>query len=190
MKFLTNIIVGAIVGGIGVYFTLDWQEENIVYSLSAPAKFGNINYQNLNISNTGWNPAVNVKIFVNHSGVSFDNAQSTTTLKNIGSEKNGLASIERLRRDETVTVSLAYKGDPLFGNDIKISSDRSIAELIENESGEYLPTWASILLTFFGITFVVGILASIAIPSYNSYIQAAKEAQEKAKQEAEQKNGL
>ena len=184
MKFLSTIIAGAIVGALGVYFTLDWQEEKLIYSITSPAKFGEINYQNITLTNTGWNPAVNIKIFIEHPSIKFSNAQSKTTLKDLSAEKNGVASIERVRRDETVVVSLAYKGQPLFGTELIISSDRSIAEQVESEGKEYLPVWASMLLAFFGITFVVGILSAIAIPAYKGYIETAKKAQA-AKKNAE-----
>lgn len=73
MKFITTIISGVIVGALGVYFTLDWQEENLIYSVTAPAKFGEIIYQNIEIENTGWNPAVNIKVYVDHPNIGFSN---------------------------------------------------------------------------------------------------------------------
>ena len=42
MKFLTTIITGIIVGAFGIYFTLDWQEESLEFSITSPAKFGEI----------------------------------------------------------------------------------------------------------------------------------------------------
>lgn len=176
MKFLATIISGLIVGGLGVYFTLDWQEEKLNYSITSPAKFGEINYQNINIVNTGWNPAINVKVYINHPNIKFANIQSKTTLKDLSSEKDGIASIERVRRDEIVTISLAYEGQPLFGNEIKVASDRSIATHVEIDSEEELPTWATVIFIVLGFWFTLGILASISIPAYREYRKKALEA--------------
>jgi hypothetical protein len=176
LKFLSTIITGAIVGALVVYFTLDWQEEKLIYSITTPAKFGEINYQNVTLTNTGWNPAVNIKLFIEHPNINFSNAQAKTSLKDLSIEKNGIASIERVRRNESVVISLAYKGQPLFGTEITISSDRSIAELVESEGKEYLPVWATLLLAFFGITFFIGLLSAITIPAYKDYVERAKKA--------------
>jgi hypothetical protein len=73
LKFLSTIITGVIVGALGVYFTLDWQEEKLEYSISAPAKFGEINYQNVTLKNTGWNPAINIKVHITHPQINFSN---------------------------------------------------------------------------------------------------------------------
>jgi hypothetical protein len=179
LKFLSTIITGAIVGALVVYFTLDWQEEKLIYSITTPAKFGEINYQNITITNTGWNPATNINIHIEHPDINFKNTQSKTTLKNLSKEKNGIASIERIRRDESVIISLAYTGQPLFGAQITVSSDRSIAEHVDNESGDDFPGWAMSLLAYMGIAWIIGALAATAIPAYNSYIKAAKLAKEK-----------
>ncbi len=181
MKFLPTIISGVVIGVSAAYFALDWPEEELIYSLTSPAKFGEINYQNITLTNTGWNPAINLKVFIEHPNIKFSNAQSKTTIKDISIEKNGIAGIERIRRDESVVISLAYEGQPLFGSEITISSDRSIAEQVEAEDKEYMPMWATSLLIFFGITFIVGLLASIAIPAYQGYIKAAQAAEKNTK---------
>ena len=174
MKFISTIIAGVLVGALGVYFTLDWQEEKLIYSLTTPAKFGKISYQNITITNSGWNPAINIKLYIEHPNISFSTVQSKTTLKNLSADENGIASIERVRRDESIVISLAYEGQPLFGNEITISSDRSIAEQIEIEGKEYMPSWFSALIFLFGAFFMIGILSAIAIPAYNGYIKQAK----------------
>lgn len=184
MKFITTIITGAIVGVLVVYFTLDWQEENLIYSLTAPAKFGEINYQNIHITNTGWNPAVNIKAYIDHPNIKFKNIQSKTSLKDLSAEKNGIASIERIRRDESVTISLAYKGQPLFGTEIKIASDRSISEQVEIDDKSYWPTWVTAIGSLLAFWLTIGILAGISIPAYKDYIKRAKE-HEAAKKEQE-----
>ncbi len=183
MKFLSTVIASILVGALGVYFTLDWPEEKLIYSITTPAKFGEISYQNITITNTGWNPAVNIKLFIDNPNIKFTNVQSKTTLKDLSTEKDGIASIERVRRDESVVVSLAYEGQPLFGNEIIISSDRSIAKQVEIEGKEYLPVWASVLLTMFGALFFIGLISSISIPAYRGYLEAAKK--EEANKSAE-----
>lgn len=181
MKFLATIISGVVVGALGVYFTLDWQEENLNYSVTSPAKFGNINYQNITIENTGWNPATNVKVYIDHPNIKFSNIQSKSSLKDLSQEKDGIASLERVRRDEVVTISLAYEGQPLFGSEVKIASDRSIAKHVEMDNDNDLPAWANTLLFVLGFWFTLGLLASIAIPSFRDYRKRAREAQEASK---------
>lgn len=176
MKFITTIIAGVIVGAIGVYFTLDWQEEKLEFSITAPAKFGEVNYQNITLANKGWNPAVNIKLYIDHSGISFSNVQSSASLKDLSEEKNGISSIERIRRDESLIFSIAYKGQPLFGNEVKIASDRSIALQIENEIQYNVPLWMQVSLGLFSFFFVVGLLSSIAIPQYQKYVKRVEEA--------------
>lgn len=181
MKFISTIITGAIVGAFGVYFTLDWQEEKLRFSITNPAKFGEINYQNITLSNSGWNPAINVKLYIDHPNIKFENLQSSSSLKDISAEKNGLASIERVRRDESIVFSLAYKGQPLFGTEVKIVSDRSIAEQKEQSSdGEinWLNIAGIVLLTWFA----VGVIGGISIPAYRDYTKRAKEAAAKAQE--------
>jgi len=56
--FLT--ILSFILGISGTLYTINWQDEKVVYELSDFAKFGDITYQNLRIKNEGWNPATNV----------------------------------------------------------------------------------------------------------------------------------
>ncbi|MFP3758627.1 hypothetical protein SB751_32610, partial [Cupriavidus sp. SIMBA_020] len=60
MNTIIGFISGVIVCALSVYFTLDWQEEKLEYSISSPALFGATNYQTLTIQNSGWNPAENL----------------------------------------------------------------------------------------------------------------------------------
>jgi hypothetical protein len=131
LKPFIAFISGLIVCALGVYFTLDWQEEKIRFSISSPAKFGEINYQNFILQNTGWNPAKNLKIKVKHPSLTFKNLQSESPIKELQGSKGELVYIDRLRRDETVVISLAYKGSPLTSKSIIVTSDRSIAESID-----------------------------------------------------------
>lgn len=180
MKFLMTIFSGVIVGAFGVYFTIDWQEEKLKYAVSAPAKFGDINYQNIIISNDGWNPAVNVKMYVEHDDVTLDRAQSSTTFEPLLDERNGIAQLGRVRRGESVVFAFAYTGKPFSGSDVKIVSDRSIASLIELDAETELPFWASTLLWILGSFFIIGILSSITLPAYQDYVKRAQAANKAA----------
>lgn len=66
LKLFASIASGIAIGVTGTLITLNWQEEKLRYELSAPAVFGEILYQNLRLSNDGWNPATNVKVFLTH----------------------------------------------------------------------------------------------------------------------------
>lgn len=173
MKFISTIIAGVIVGALGVYFTLDWQEEKLKFSVTDPAKFGDVTYQNITLVNSGWNPAVNIKIYIDHPDIKYSNVQSSTSLKDLSSEKNGIASIERIRRSEAITIAVVYEGQPLFGNEVKIASDRSIAVQIENDSEGGLSAWTASFLALLGLWFGIGIVASISIPAYRDYKKRA-----------------
>lgn len=102
MKFIATIIAGAIVGALGVYFTLHWQEESLTFAITPPAKFGEINYQNITLTSDGWDPATNIKLYISHPNIKFNNLQSSASLKDISSDKDALAGVERVRRDESV----------------------------------------------------------------------------------------
>ena len=166
-------------GALGVYFTLDWQEEKLKFSITDPAKFGDVSYQNITLVNSGWNPAVNIKVYIDHPSIKNSNVQSSTSLKDLSSEKNGIASIERIRRNEAITIAVAYEGQPLFGNEVKIASDRSIAIQIENDSEEGVSAWMAAFFAFLGLWFAIGIIASVSIPAYRDYKKRAQEAAEK-----------
>jgi hypothetical protein len=176
MRFLTTVVAGAIVGALGVYFTMDWQEEKLGFSITAPARFGDIHYQNIILVNDGWNPAVNVKLYIDHPAIRFDNVKSAVALADISGETNGIASIERVRRDESVVFSMAYTGRPLLGTEVRIVSDRSIAELRDAPTDAELPVWAAIVIWVLGSFFAIGLVSSIAIPAYQDYVKRAKEA--------------
>lgn len=179
LKFLLTVVAGIIVGAAGVYFTLDWQEEKLEYSITEPAKFGDINYQNITLSNAGWNPAVNVKVYIDHPGISFENIQAGVSLKSMSDEKNGIPEIERVRRDESLVLSLAYSGEPLFGSEVKIASDRSIAKQLEAEAKTEMPLWGKVALWLLGGFFALGVLSAIMIPAYQDYKKRAQEVKDR-----------
>jgi hypothetical protein len=131
MNTIIGFISGVIVCALSVYFTLDWQEEKLEFSISSPAVFGDINYQNLTIQNSGWNPAENLDINIKHQTITFKNIQSDTNLIELKNTKKGIATLNRLRRDETIIISIVYEGSPLILDNIKITSNRSIAKAVD-----------------------------------------------------------
>jgi hypothetical protein len=134
LNTIIGFILGVILCALGVYFTLDWQEEKLEFSISSPAKFGKTNYQNLTLQNIGWNPAENLNVIISHPTITFINIQSDAALKELKNDKNGIANLNRLRRDETVVISLVYEGIPLTSDNIKVTSNRSIAKPVEVNS--------------------------------------------------------
>jgi hypothetical protein len=172
LKSFIAFISGLIVCALSVYLTLDWQEEKLTFSISSPAKFGEINFQNLTLQNTGWNPAVNLKVFVEHPSINFKNIQSDSTLKELAGDKSGLTYIDRIRRDETIIISFAYEGSPLTVSSVKVTSERSIAEAIDINDKN------SLLLNF---NKLIAILTSIlsgalmAILYFNQQLKKQKE---------------
>jgi hypothetical protein len=174
LKTIITIITGAVVGALTVYFTLDWQEEKITFSITPPAKFGDINYQNITLVNDGWNPAENLKIYIEHAEITFANIQSSSSLSDLSPEINGIASLDRIRRDESLVISLAYKGQRLLGNEIKIASDRSIALQTQSDNSASTNWWKIAFLSSVGVWFI-GIFSAIAIPAYQNYKKLAEE---------------
>jgi hypothetical protein len=155
---------------LGVYFTLDWQEEKITFSISPPAKFGEINYQNFILHNSGWNPAENLKLKVKHPSLTFKNLQSDSPIKELPGVKGELVFIDRLRRDETVVISLAYKGAPLTNQSIIVTSDRSIAKSIDLSVKSDTPL--SIIIKWL-TTFLSGVVLTLVY--IKTYIAKTKE---------------
>jgi hypothetical protein len=172
-KFLATIISGAVVGAIGIYLTLVWQQEQVVYSVTPPAKFGEIIYQNLSISNEGWDPATNIDIYINNQNISFTELQSQSPLTQPAEPKNSTAQLDRVRRNETITISIAYKGTPLTQENVKITSDRSVASYKSVEPNTKMPLWAVVTLWVTGLYMFLTLYAivSIAIPAYKGYVK-------------------
>lgn len=184
MKSVAKMIPAFLVGILVTYYGLNLQEEDLKYSITSPAKFGEINYQNIKIHNSGWNPAINIKIHINHPGIKYNNIRSESSLMRQINRNRGLATLQRIRRDEIVTLSLAYKGEILSGDNIKIVSDRSIARIVESEtnSDELIPSWlylfALYLFALIGMIFatvlIVGVATAIASASKESGASGSK----------------
>ena len=176
MKFFTTILSGVIAGALGVYFTLDWQEEKVGFILDQPAQFGDITYQSLRIRNSGWNPATNVLLFVKHPSIRNSNVKATSGFRAYVGEENALGVIERIRRNEEIVVSFSFKGTPVATRDIIFKSDRSVASPIEKS--DWVFNWP----TFFmgaGVFFVVFVFFGVFISAYQDYPKKSKDAAEK-----------
>lgn len=128
-KHLVTLVSGIIVGVSATLITVHWQEEELRFELSNPATFGEVIYQNLRIANDGWNPASNVKVFLNHPSIKPRHVQATPTFNLSVDEPNFLGGYDRIRRGETVTVAFSYKGPAINASMLNIKSERSIARL-------------------------------------------------------------
>lgn len=180
-KFMLSIITGIIIGAAGLYLTLDWQEEKMIYKLSEPAQFGEITYQNMQISNNGWNPATNVIIYLSHPSIKQGNIRTNPEFNIEVKEKNAVGGFNRIRRDESVTITFAYKGQTVEPSILSIKSDRSIAKYQAKE--DWKINFSSILVGIAGFivtTFFIGMVAAIVIPNYLSYKKRALEHAEKS----------
>lgn len=161
-----------LIGAVGTYFTTNFPEEKVVFSLSAPAHFGDIIYQNLRITNLGFNPATNVVLSINSPDIKTSNIQSSSQLNMTSTKDRLTGKIERIRRNESITVSFSYTGPELTPAAISIKSDRSIASFSEEQ--KWSLDWTSL---FIGFAFwLVIILPMILIPAYREYKRRAFEA--------------
>ena len=175
-KFIFSIVSGIIIGVAGLYFTLNWQDEKLYYKLSEPAKFGEITYQNMQISNSGWNPATNIIVYLSHPSIKEDNIRTNPEFNMKTTEKDSVGGYNRIRRDETVTVTFAYKGQILNPSHISIKSDRSIAQYQAKDEWEFnLSSVIIVIAGFILIFFFIGIVAAIAIPNFLAYKKRAQE---------------
>lgn len=165
-KLVVYIVSGIVIGVAGTLIAVNWQEEKLRFELSNPATFGEIVYQNLRIVNDGWNPATNVKVFLNHPSVRPRHARSTPNFNISFDEPNALGGYDRLRRGESVTVAFSFKGQPVSPSQVSIKSDRSVARPVARDGG------GIDLFSFF-----LGILAwlalTLAIPGYQQYKKLA-----------------
>lgn len=173
MKFLMTIVSGIIVGSVGLYFTLDWQEEKIVYLLDQPAQFGDITYQSLRIRNAGWNPATNVLVILNHSSIKAENVKATSGLREYSGVEKAIGVIERIRRDEEIVLSFSFAGVPLASRDVEIKSDRSVASVIESSDWSF--NWPTFFLGT-GVCFVGFAFLGVFIQAYQDYKKRAERA--------------
>jgi hypothetical protein len=162
LKLIFTFILGVVTCALGVYFTLDFSEEKLEYSISSPAQFGDVNYQNITLYNIGWNPAEKLDVFITHPIITFKNIKSDINLKPLSGLKNGIATFDRLRRDEAVILSIVYDGIPLVSDKIKITSNRSIAKPRDvNDKSIFMSYFAkisSIITTILSVLLMIVLL--------------------------------
>lgn len=168
LKHLLSIASGILVGVAGTLITLNWQEEKLKFELGYPATFGEIVYQNLKITNDGWNPATNLKVFLKHPAVRARNVQSTPAFNLNADEPNLLGGFDRLRRAETVTVTFSFQGAPIEARELSIKSDRSVARPLARDGTVFDPP--SILL---GV--LIGMLTALAYPRVHDLLHRLRE---------------
>lgn len=156
LKLFASIASGIAIGVTGTLITLNWQEEKLRYELSAPAVFGEILYQNLRLSNDGWNPATNVKVFLTHPTIRSRDVRSNPPFNLAVEEPEALGGYDRIRRGETVTITFSHKGPPIEPRMLSIKSDRSVARPLAADGRGF-----DILSFLFGIAAAVTLAAIV-----------------------------
>lgn len=175
MKFIFTVLSGIIVGMVGLYFSLDWKEEKLIYTLTEPAVFGTMSFQNLEIRNEGFDPATNVKLYIPKKSLDSKQIELVAKFDLNGDGQSNVGGLERIRRGERVLVSLTAKSGSLSSSDISIKSDRSIATFA-------LPNvWSFDAKSFWfgvgaGFMLLIFVSTGIALPAYKEYQKRAREA--------------
>jgi hypothetical protein len=173
MKFFPSILSGIIVAIVGLYFSSDWKEERLVYTLSEPATFGVISFQNLEIRNDGFDPATKVIISISKKAQDAKQIEFAAKFDLNGDKQSVGGGFERIRRGERILVSLTSKAGPISLDDLSIKSDRSIAAFS-------LPNaWSFDMKSFWigaGAFFMFVMLMGIAVPAYKEYQRKARAA--------------
>jgi hypothetical protein len=165
LRLALSILSGIVIGVAGTLITLNWQEEKLRFELGLPATFGEIVYQNLAISNDGWNPATNVKVFLKHPGVGARNVQSAPAFNLDAAEPELIGGYDRLRRGETVTITFSFKGAPIEARTLSIKSDRSVARPMVRDS-------AGIDVLSLTLGVLIGVLLTMGSPAIHNLLHA------------------
>ena len=184
LKFLFTMISSLAIGIFGTLYTINWQEEKLVYELGEIAQFGDVTYQNIRVRNEGWNPATNVSIQLQAEHISANEIKAFPKF-DLASDDRRVGGYERIRRNEVATLSFAFKGAPISPAMITIKSDRSIAAFIDPTEDAGNTDWRFIALSLIVIIVsFIGLISAIAIPAYQEYRRKAFEhAKQLAKQE-------
>lgn len=164
LRLALSILSGIVIGVAGTLITLNWQEEKLRFELSLPATFGEIVYQNLAISNDGWNPATSVKVFLKHPGIGARNVQSAPAFNLEAAEPDLIGGYDRLRRGETVTITFSFKGPPIETRALSIKSDRSVARPLVRDT-------AHIDILSLTLGALIGILLTMSSPGIHTLLQ-------------------
>lgn len=172
------MLISLAIGIVGTLYTTNWQEEKLVFELGEIAKFGDITYQNIRIRNEGWNPATNVAIQLNANYITQENIKASPKFEVIAND-NRIGGYERIRRNEVVTLSFVFKGEPITASMFTIKSDRSIAIYKDPTEEGHKTDWSFVSFMIMMVTFAIGLISAIAIPAYQEYLKRAKAAQDK-----------
>jgi len=177
MKFIFTVLSGIIVGIVVSYFSFDWKEEKLIYTLTEPATFGLISFQNLEIRNEGFDPATNVKLLIPKKVLDSKHIELVAKFDLNGDGQSIVGGLERIRRGERVLVSLTSKSSAVSSDDITIKSDRSIANFA-------LPNvWTFDTKSFWfgagaGFMLLIFMTMGISIPAYKEYQRRVREARQ------------
>jgi hypothetical protein len=178
-KILFTSFLSLALGIVGTLYTTNWQEEKLLFSFGEIAQFGDITYQNIRIRNDGWNPATNVIVQLNSSNISAENIKASPKF-DLPPTDSRVGGYERIRRNEVVTLSFAFKGNPITPAMLTVKSDRSIAEYQNpSEESQKKIDWSFVMFMMTVASFIIGLFSAIAIPAYQNYIKKAKEAQDR-----------
>lgn len=178
-KYVVTSLATLAIGIFGTLYTVDWQEEKLIFELGEVAQFGDITYQNIRIRNDGWNPATNVNVQLSAKNIAKENINASPKFE-LGPNDNRIGGYERIRRHEVVTLSFAFKGDAITPSMLSIKSDRSIAAYKVSSTEGHGIDWIFVSFLLAVITFLVGLLSAVFVPAYQDYVKKAKEAQLKS----------
>ena len=184
MKTIFTILSSVIAGIVIAVFAQDWKEEKLIFTLTEPATFGAIAFQNLEIRNDGFDPATNVKLFLPKKILESKQIELVAKFDLKGDGQSIVGGLERIRRGERVLVSLTSKSGAVSPNDISIKSDRSIAAFslpnvwtLDNKS-----FWMGAGV---GFGFLIFITLGVSIPAYKEYMRKARAAQKAVMQNSQ-----
>ena len=175
MKFIFTILSGVIVGIVVAFFVQDWKEEKLIYTLTEPATFGAISFQNLEIRNEGFDPATNVRLYIPKKILDSKQIELVAKFDLNGDGQSIVGGLERIRRGESVLISLTSKSGSASSDDITIKSDRSIATFILHNAWTFDKESFAIGAAT-GILFFFFMAMAIGIPAYKEYQRKARAA--------------
>jgi len=164
MRTVLTVVVTTILTAILTILIIVWQDEELLFKLSPPSLFGDINYQTITIKNSGWEPAEHVVISISGRYFTKNEVKESPFFDEADNSKYVIGVYKRIRREEVVGIALAYKGEPIRADQVVIKSNRSIAAFVDDNRFEYP------LLSFInGILAVVVMIVSIIWFGYRIY---------------------
>lgn len=174
-SILTHILV-AVLTAMGALYVVNWQEEDLRFDVSEPMYFGEVIYQNIRITNKGWNPAENVKIsFSTKTPVGQGNKEFRSyPPMNIDADDKEMTigGYDRIRKGEWITLTFLSNDNPIKPETVIIKSDRSIASVIETPIDIDYSFWVLMCVLFL-------VFLAIALPAYKDYQEAKNKAYER-----------